>query len=218
MALSACSLFISLILLSNLTACFLSYYLFVCLLIPLAAAYFKGPGQRARYLRSFGFSFPRRRDLAPGLVSGLAMTLVMVFAFILLKPVFLNDNNILSSIKSWGVPSKHIVFIFLVMLFFNGAVEEFFWRGYIRSRFAKAGNHVLAVGLPAVFFCGQHIFVIGSLFKDPFAITLCMTGIGSAGIIWGMMRERGIGLWACILSHMIVTTGYLGIFYLFILT
>jgi len=217
MSLAGFSLFFGVFVLKSLMAVFFSYYLLCSLGLPLLDLRL-GAGLGLREIpRWLALSPVRAWDLALGALSGTGMAAIMIASFVALKSVFLADNRILASIEAWGVSRDDIAMVFVVMLAFNGALEELFWRGYIHRKFEDMGNRAAAVGIPALFFCSWHIFVISSLVANPLAIALFMAGIGGAGIVWGIMRERSGSVVPCVVSHMIVTAGYLGIFYVFIL-
>ncbi len=216
MMLALFSLFISFFVLKNLVAGFFAYYILSCAAIPLLDLLLLNK-KRFREIPGYTGLVPvHGKALFLGLFTGIGMAAVIILAFHFMKDIFLQDNRILASLKLWGVPAGHVILVCVVMLLVNGALEELFWRGYIYAKLKPMKNRPMAVGLPAIFFCGQHFFVISSIFKNPLAILLCMFGIGSAGLIWGIMRERDAGLLAPLTSHMLVTAGYLSVFYFFV--
>jgi membrane protease YdiL (CAAX protease family) len=161
---------------------------------------------------ALGLGRPRGRDLALGLASGTAMVAVMLVALVLLRDTVFGSGEVLAALGSWGVPREYLALLCAVMLALNGAAEEFFWRGYLHVRLAPLRNRYIAVGLTTLFFGAQHIFVISSIVKGPAVAALFLAGILGAGAIWGYMRERSGSLVPCVISHMTVTAGYLGIF------
>lgn len=192
---------------------FILYYLVSCLSLPaLDLLLLRKVGPR-RALSLVGLGRPSKGELALGLGTGAAMALVAVAALALFKTAVFGDGRIGAALREWGVSGGNIVAVFAVMLAFNGAVEELFWRGYLYDRLRSLGNRPLALGLPALVFGAQHFFVLSRLVADPAVLGLFLFGIFGAGLIWSLMRERSGGAVGCAISHMLVTAGYMGAFF-----
>jgi membrane protease YdiL (CAAX protease family) len=209
---SAASLFLGFWVLRSAAWGFALYYLVCCLGIPFFDLVLKRGLPPRRLPGALGFGKPRGRELALGLGSGAAMVAIMLVALVLLRDRVFGSGEVEAALSSWGVPREYLALLCAVMLALNGAAEEFFWRGYLHERLAFLSKRYLAVGLSTFFFGAQHLFVISSIVRDPAVVSLFLFGITGAGAIWGYMRERSGSLVPCVLSHMMVTAGYLGIF------
>jgi len=210
---SAFSLFLGFTVLKSLAAGFVLYYLGCCVCLPLADL----RGLRKLGWRgiapAIGLERPARPAVLAGLGSALAMDLVMIAVLYLFRARVFADGRVQSALRGWGGGGS-LVPVFLVMLAFNGVLEELFWRGYLRERFSGMKSRFAALALPTLFFGLQHVFVMSSLVADPELLALFVFGITGAGAVWALMRER-FGLASCVLSHALVTAGYMAAFYVF---
>ena len=209
---SAASLFIGFTLLRSAVAGFVLYYIACCVAIPLFDLV-AARGVPARKIPAvLGFGKARGADVALGVISGLVMVAVMIAALALLKDSVFGSDAIVSTLRTWGLRREYLVLVCALLMAFNGAIEEFFWRGYLHERLASLPNRFLAIGLTSAFFGAQHLFVVSSIVRDPAIVALFLTGILGAGAVWGVMRERTKSLVPSVISHMAVTAGYLGVF------
>ena len=51
--------------------------------------------------------------------------------------------------------------------------------------------------------------MVSLLVADPALVGLFVFGIFGAGLEWSVMRERSGGVMACVISHTLVTAGYM---------
>jgi membrane protease YdiL (CAAX protease family) len=210
MAASSLSLFLGFTLLRSALAGFVLYYLACCLALPaLDILVLRGTPPRL-VPALLGLKAPRRADVALGLGSGAAMTAAMLIALAFLKESVFGDGRIQSVLGLWGASGRNLALVYVVMLAFNGAVEELFWRGFLHERLGAIPNRLFALGLPTLFFGAQHLFVVSSLVADPALVALLLLGILGAGAVWALLRERTRSVLPCILSHVLVTAGYMG--------
>jgi uncharacterized protein len=220
MAASAASLFLGFTILRSAFAGFVLYYLACCLVLPaLDILVLRGlprrgkprPGTPLRRVPALlGLVAPRRSDIALGLGSGVAMAAAMLAALALFKGSIFSDGRIQSVLRAWGASGQNLALVYIVMLAFNGAVEELFWRGYLHGKLEALPNRLAALGLPTFFFGAQHVFVVSSLVADPALVALMLLGILGAGAAWSALRERTGSVVPCVLSHALVTAGYMG--------
>ncbi len=212
---SAVSLFLGFTVLRSAFAGFALYYLLCCITLPLLDILVlrKIPARCIPEL--LGFSPPKKKDIVLGVWAGLAMAAAMLVALVVFRDVVFGDGRIGAVLKGWGASGKNAVVVYIVMLVFNGALEELFWRGYLYDRLRAMPNRFLALGLPAFFFGAQHLFVVSLLVADPAIVGLFIAGIFGAGLVWSLMRERSGGILACVISHTLVTSGYMGAFFIF---
>jgi membrane protease YdiL (CAAX protease family) len=210
MAASAASLFAGFTLLRSALAGFVLYYLASCLALPAIDLLLLRRIEPRRVPELLGIKRPGPRELALGLGSGLAMAALTLAFLIFFKSSIFGDGRIAAVLAGWGASGENAVLVYIVMLAFNGALEELFWRGYLYDRLRSTPNRALALGLPALFFGAQHVFVVSALIADPALLALVLFGILGAGIVWSLLRERVGGVLPCAISHMLVTAGYMG--------
>jgi membrane protease YdiL (CAAX protease family) len=215
MAASAASLFLSFTVLKSAIAGFVLYHLLCCIVLPAADFLVLKKASPRSVAALLGFRKPWRRDLALGLGLGAFMAAVMILALSFLRAGVFESGKIHEALGEWGVSGRNMVLVYIVMIAFNGAVEELFWRGYLYERLRFLPNRFLALGLPAFFFGAQHLFVISRLVADPALIALFLLGILGAGAVWSVLREHSAGILPCLVSHVMVTAGYMGALFFF---
>jgi uncharacterized protein len=215
MAASAASLFLGFTILHSAIAGFVLYYLLCCLALPALDLFAARKLPLRPALIALGLKRPGGRDIALGLGSGALMSTAMMAALVVFKGSVFGDGRIQSVLKDWGASGSNEALVYVVMLAFNGAIEELFWRGYLHDKLLALPRRLVALGLPCLFFGAQHVFVLSLLVADPALVALFLVGILGAGAIWGYMRERSGGVLPCILSHMLVTAGYMGALFFF---
>lgn len=143
------------------------------------------------------------------------MVAAMLLALLLLRDRIFADGRILAALQGWGVPREGLALVFVVMLAFNGALEECFWRGYLHERLGGLRGRAAALALPTLVFGGQHFFVVSTIVADPWIVALFLAGITGAGAVWAFIRERCGRLLPAVLSHMVVTAGYMLVFIIY---
>lgn len=211
---SASSLFVGFTVLRSAVAGFALYYLVCCVGIPLFDFLFLRRAAGRDIPALVGLGTMRRSHLLLGLGAGGAMVAIMLAALAILRGPVFGDGTIMAALARWGVDRDRLPAVFAVMLAFNGAVEEFFWRGYLHGSLSAMADRRLAGALPTLFFGCQHVFVVSAIVRDPAVVALFIAGITGAGAAWAFMRERSRSLLPCVVSHMMVTAGYMGAFYL----
>lgn len=207
---SALSLFVGFTILRSALAGFFLYYVLCCLVLPTLEML----GLRRLSPRVLpellGFNGLGRRGLSLGLLSGFGMTAIMLIALALFKNRIFGDGRIFGVLREWGASGGNAVYVYIAMLAFNGAVEEFFWRGFLYDKLKYVPNRFLALGVPLLFFGAQHVFVVSRLVAGLDLVALILVGIFGAGAVWSLIRERTGSVLPCAISHTIVTAGYMG--------
>jgi membrane protease YdiL (CAAX protease family) len=100
----------------------------------------------------------------------------------------------------------------MILVLFNGFVEEVFWRGYCMGRLKGAVGSITAILVTAVFYASYHIVTLFSFFGvSVLSISLVLV-VFSGGLLWGRMRNYFGNLWAPAIGHMLATAGYMTIF------
>lgn len=202
---------LSLAIFDNLAISFFLYTVLACLCVPALDLVFRLKARPADLPRAISLAPARLKPVLFAFLLGLAMDAIMVAAFLLLGSLFLREGRALDVVGSWGIkpgPSSALYFLALAL---NGGVEELFWRGYIHRLLEDSPKRVLAVSLPALVFGGQHFFVISRLVPNPPSVALFIFAITASGLLWGVIREKAKSLLPCVVCHMVVAVGYLGI-------
>jgi membrane protease YdiL (CAAX protease family) len=207
---------LSLFVLKSLAASFLFYSLVSCIALPLASAFLhRKPGGNG-FLERLGLKPFGRREALAGLGIGAVFGALIWLAFLVAGKSFLQGSQADRVVRLWGVPRGPLALLYVGGLVMNGAIEEIFWRGHLHALLAGSKPRWLAVGIPALVFGGQHIFVMSALVESPAALALMMAGIIAAGIAWGILYERFRRLSISLLSHAVVAASYVGILYFYV--
>jgi len=215
MAASAASLWLGFWVLRSALAGFCLYYLLCCLVLPTAALLAAGKATPRALPSLLGLLPLRGADLGLGLGIGLAMSAPMVLVLALFRQELFGDGRIREVLARWGASGDRALLVYVAMLAFNGIVEELFWRGFIHDRLRALPNRWVALGLPALFFAAQHLFVVSSLVASPGLIALFLAGILGAGVVWSLLRELRGSVIPSLVSHVLVTAGYMAAFLCF---
>lgn len=160
---------------------------------------------------------PGKKALIAGAVSFAVVFSAIPVFFALFKDTLLDSGKIIPALAAWGVTKDNIAPVFIVMVIFNGALEELFWRGYIHRRFEIMEKRFLANAVPVFFFTAQHSFIILNFTNEVFPFIVLMLGIGLGGIIFALLREKTKNVIASVICHVGATAGYMTAFYLFVL-
>jgi hypothetical protein len=215
---------LSLFVFRSLALSFLLYSLVACLLLPLVDLLALRRLSPREALEALGLKPLGRVPILASLAIGFGMAAVIWIAFLILGRAFLSGSQAATLVAAWGIPAGRqgitagrSAWPYAIGLVANGAIEEVFWRGYMRAILAECAKRPPALLLPALVFGAQHIFVIGSLLSQPWAIALVMGAIACAGLIWAFMLEKTRSLAACMVSHALVAAGYVGVLFVFVL-
>ncbi|MGI6669777.1 MAG: CPBP family intramembrane glutamic endopeptidase [Acetivibrionales bacterium] len=105
----------------------------------------------------------------------------------MLKDMFL-AADIAGSLEQWGVSGEIKWLVFIVMVLFNGVVEEVFWRGYTYEKIGDRLNKWLAALIVTLLYTSYHLATILAFFKLSYISLLIILFVFAAGFIWGCMR------------------------------
>jgi membrane protease YdiL (CAAX protease family) len=156
-----------------------------------------------------------RRGLGPsllwGALIGLAMGLPGLVFFLApsLAPVTVQHNDV--ALLTW---SGYLSLVLLKIPFATALAEELAFRGLLQSRLRIAFGPGRAILLGALIFTAWHFVVSFTTLQDTNLAaepaTAALTYLGqnlavlTAGLVWGLLRERTGNLWGCVLSHWLV--------------
>ncbi len=131
----------------------------------------------------------------------------------LLKDKFLS-SDIAVSLEQWGISQNLKWIIFILMVLFNGIVEEIFWRGYTYEKIKNHLNKWLAIFVVTSFYTSYHLATVLTFFKVSYLGFQIVLFIFIAGLIWGWMRYRFNNIWASAIGHTLATIGYMTVYLL----
>lgn len=173
------------------------------------------PGKSTTLSGSFSGLFS---GFVPALVLGLASALVTGAFLVLTRETFLSPEHLQSSLATWGVVPKQSAGLLLTFALINAPAEELFWRGYLPGRLAHQGFQphqmkILTIFLPALLYTSYHAVTISHLFDNTAALSIMISGILMAGLVWGWIRQRTGSVWPALLSHSGAVLAYLGYYF-----
>lgn len=219
MFLAAFSVYFTLIICKNVILTFIVYYFICCIGIPILDVLVLQKRNLGGFFSSIGFTLKGfesgkiKKSLITGILHGIIIYGLMLFAYFILRNK-VELNNVLEVVQQWGIPYSKKWMLFLIVVFFNGFVEEIFWRGYCFSRLKQSIGGWQAVLVITFFYTSYHFVTLISFFGfSVLSISLIIT-VFSAGIIWGWMRKFFNNIWAPAIGHVLATCGYMTIFML----
>lgn len=135
MFLASLSVIIPLTVFNNLLLVFIVYYLVICLTVPLIDLLLIKRLSFSESMQFLGFTNNNRnKSIITGLIHGIVIFALTIGGFYIFYDFF-SSGNIINTLKSWGVKEGDKWLIFLLMILFNGIIEEVFWRGYLYEKF-----------------------------------------------------------------------------------
>jgi membrane protease YdiL (CAAX protease family) len=217
MALTVFSVVIPLTIFHSVFLTFILYYGFACLLIPFLDLTLVQKLNRRASFQFFGFTTLNARSaILFGLGHGIFIYLITIGAFFFFPNQMLANNNVISAIRDWGVSSREIIPLTIIMLLCNGLVEEIFWRGYIFEKLKRVGGPFLhpwpIIFLTAVFYTSYHLATILAFFHISPVSMILIFSVLIAGLGWGWLKVYFQNLWAPAIGHILATAGYMTVF------
>jgi uncharacterized protein len=165
-----------------------------------------------------GFKLPRfsisakvMKSIALGLMSGIAISVLIFGVFTLFQATFLTfTDRIAIKVVDFGIIQHYFLFAIGVSLV-HSLFEEYFWRWYVVRGLETKLKSVHAVILGALLFAGHHYILLSQFFS--FEIMLLFgTIVGVGGAIWSCIYKKTGSLLGAWISHAIVdgTLFYIG--------
>ena len=208
------SVYFTLIFLHNVFLTFAIYYFICCIGIPITDVMIVQRKNIGELLRIIGFIWEKReKSLLVGILHGLAIYGLMLFAYFILKDK-VDLGYVVKSVQQWGMPHSGKWVIFIILVVFNGLVEEIFWRGYCFGRLKQKMKGWQAIVIVTIFYVSYHFITLISFFNISVLSVSLILVVCFAGIIWGWMRNYFDNLWAPAAGHVLATCGYMTIFML----
>jgi membrane protease YdiL (CAAX protease family) len=139
-----------------------------------------------------------------GLVSGLAISVIISLAYLLLGERLIDFEAMRAGIATIGL-DKPLVYLggALYWITVNSLLEEYVWRWFVGSKSMDLLGKPAGVFAAAIFFTLHHVIAL-SVFMDVSAVILCSAGIFVGGVVWSYMYARFESIWPGYLSHAIV--------------
>lgn len=214
MSLASLSVIIPVAIFKNLIAVFLLYYVGMCIIVPFIDLVIVKKLSLTDVVSFLGFKKDNfKSSILIGLLHGFVFLSFTVGGFFVLKDMFL-ASDIAVSLEQWGAPGKIRWVVFIVMVLFNGVVEEIFWRGYTYGKIGDQLNRWLATFIVTLFYTSYHLATVLAFFKISYIGLLIILFIFTAGFIWGWMRYHFKNIWASAIGHTLATIGYMTVYLL----
>lgn len=214
MILASLSVIIPLTVFNNLLLVFIIYYLVICLTVPLIDLLIVKRLSFSESLQYLGFANDNKgKSVAIGLLHGIAILAFTIGGFFIFYDFFIS-GNIAMTLRSWGVGYEAKWLIFLLMILFNGIIEEVFWRGYLYEKFRDSFNRWFVIIVVSLFYMSYHLATVLTFFSVSYMSILMVLFILIAGLFWGLMRYYLKNIWASVLGHTFATIGYMVIYLL----
>jgi membrane protease YdiL (CAAX protease family) len=214
MSLASLSVIVPIAIYRNLIAVFVLYYIGMCLVVPFVDLVLIKRLSLSEVRGYLGLSNVNiKSSILVGLLHGLILLSFTIGGFFVLKDTFL-ASDINASLEQWGASQDNKWVIFIIMVLFNGMVEEIFWRGYTFGKIGNQLNKWLAIFLVTLFYTSYHLATVLAFFKISYIGLQIIVFIFIAGFIWGWMRYRYKNIWASTIGHTLITIGYMTIYLL----
>lgn len=214
MSLASLSVIVPIAIYRNLIAVFVLYYIGMCLVVPFVDLVLIKRLSLSEVRGYLGLSNVNiKSSILVGLLHGLILLSFTIGGFFVLKDTFL-ASDINASLEQWGASQDNKWVIFIIMVLFNGMVEEIFWRGYTFGKIGNQLNKWLAIFLVTLFYTSYHLATVLAFFKISYIGLQIIEFIFIAGFIWGWMRYRYKNIWASTIGHTLITIGYMTIYLL----
>ncbi len=145
--------------------------------------------------------YAKRRDLLAGVGLGLLMFSIILIAYWLLGPVWIDVEYVRDRARQVGLSSFTIYLVgSAYWIFINSLLEEFVWRGFVYRQCEILVSSPIAVLLSALFFTTHHTVSLLAYF-DWRATALGSCGVFSAGAVWSWCYLTYRSIWPGYISH-----------------
>jgi membrane protease YdiL (CAAX protease family) len=163
--------------------------------------------------------WPRRAGIGLGLVSGLAVAVVMWLLYdelLRATPFFAAAaGRIREKILSFGLDNvwRYAAFGLFYSLV-HSALEEYYWRWFVFRQLRRLLARWPAIWISAFGFMLHHVVLVGTFFGwHPWATVLLSLSVPVAGVFWAWLYDRSGSLLGPWLSHLLVDVGIIVVGY-----
>jgi membrane protease YdiL (CAAX protease family) len=159
----------------------------------------------------FSLSPVRKGGFGFGLLSGGIITGIILAAYYLLGPIFLDNGVLVDKMRQVGLDTP---LIYLggtaYWICINSVLEEYVWRWFVTKQCEELFQPWLAVVCSAACFTLHHAIALNT-FMPPVANAICSMGIFVGGALWSWMYVKYESIWPGYISHAIVDLCVFGI-------
>ncbi len=150
------------------------------------------------------FSPMRRGGLPMGILSGLALSGVILAAYFLMGDGFIDREMMSGKLETIGLGSPAVFWIGAAYwILVNSVLEEYVWRWFCVKQCVTLMQPVWAVMGSALFFTLHHIVAMRVYLGTP-AVVACAFGVFLGGAIWSAMYIQYRSIWPGYVSHALV--------------
>lgn len=214
MALASLSVIIPLTILKNVIIVFVLYYLGICIAVPMIDLLVFKKLSFKDSLNFLGFSKANsRKSVLIGFAHGIMFFIITVGGFFIFKDAFVS-SDVVKSLSNWGITGSDKWIVFLLMVLFNGIIEEVFWRGYTFSKIDSVLSQWPKIVLVTAFYTSYHLATILTFFNLSLISVQMILAVFIAGLVWGWMRINYRNSWASTIGHALATFGYMLVYIL----
>ena len=159
----------------------------------------------------FSLSPARKGGFGFGLLSGGIITGIILVAYFLLGPIFLDNGTLIDKMYQIGLDTP-LIYVggAAYWICINSVLEEYVWRWFVTKQCEELFKPKLAVVCSAACFTLHHTIALNT-FMPPVATAICSAGIFIGGSVWSYMYVRYESIWPGYLSHAIVDLCIFGI-------
>ena len=153
----------------------------------------------------------RNGGFITGLVSGLAMSLGILAAYVTWGSLLIDRHLLLSKMAAIGLNSPPVYIgcaAYWIMV--NSVLEEYVWRWFVVEKCAILSRPPIAAICAALFFTLHHVVAL-QVYCGTTAVIICSTGVLIGGLTWSYMYVRYRSIWPGYISHAIVDLCIFGI-------
>ncbi len=157
------------------------------------------------------WSPPRNGGLGVGLVSGLAIALVIVVGAWLTGVQRMDLGPLRSAVQEMGLgtPAAYLAAAAGWTLV-NSLVEEYVYRWFVVRQSERLFPPAGAVLVSAAVFTIHHVIAV-SRYLSPFHTVLASTGVFVGGVIWAWLYMRYRSIWPGWISHILADVAVFGV-------
>ena len=214
MTIASLSVIFPLIIFKNLIVVFVLYYLIICMAVPMIDLLIYKKMSFKDSLNYLGFSnLNIKKSVLIGFVHGIIFFSITLIGFFIFKDTFIS-SDVVKSLVSWGIANSDKWIIFLLMVMFNGIIEEVFWRGYTFGKLNQVSGQWLKILLVTAFYTSYHLATILTFFHLSLISIQMILAVFIAGALWGWMRGKYGNTWASTIGHALATLGYMVVYLL----
>lgn len=156
-------------------------------------------------------SVPRHGGWRTALITGLAMSGVIIGGYLLLGPALIDLSQVRELAEATGLADPVLYILGMVYwIFVNSLVEEFVYRWFLFKNAEVLTGTRLAMLISALLFTVHHVLALKLQFGWEVTV-LGSAGVFVGGLVWSWMYSRFRSIWPGWLSHAIVDVAVFGI-------